>query len=264
MSIENHVPDGTFVKEIAELVNPKFVLDRLRDGREILTGGADFVPQVYGIASLPYPQTIELSTLDGIAEAYKDLQDRLKASAVGAGSDELIVHVLSPRKVFISAPRVGEKNQVFEYYAADAIIPDTKIGEHLDIDMAILNLNANFEETVEREKLLTMLGSITSGLASDIVDDGVAQQVTTKRGITRAGTETFKNPITLQPYRTFPEITQPQSPFVVRLKQVKNDDDSLTARVSLHEADGGRWRVKAIADIAKYLRANLPDAVILA
>lgn len=59
------------------------------------------------------------------------------------------------------------------------------------------------------------------------------------------------NPVTLRPYRTFSEVEQPSSEFIFRINQLAN--------MALFEADGGKWRLDAINNIANYLKEELAD-----
>ena len=59
----------------------------------------------------------------------------------------------------------------------------------------------------------------------------------------------FKNPAPLRPLRTFPEVEQPVSPFVVRFKEGK--------KAALFNADGGAWKVAAVKSIGSFLRKEL-------
>mgnify|MGYP003258251653 FL=1 len=55
----------------------------------------------------------------------------------------------------------------------------------------------------------------------------------------------------MQPYRTFLEVKQPASDFLLRI-----DKDGHPA---LYEADGGAWKLEAKRNIAGYLSAQLAD-----
>ena len=62
------------------------------------------------------------------------------------------------------------------------------------------------------------------------------------------------NPVTLRPYRTFTEVTQPESEFVFRMK-----DDSMSVYCALFEADGGAWKREAMKNIKEHLEVELVD-----
>lgn len=59
--------------------------------------------------------------------------------------------------------------------------------------------------------------------------------------------------VKLKPYRTFSEVEQPESEFLVRLSD--------GGRVALYEADGGAWKLQARRNVADYLKENLADLI---
>jgi hypothetical protein len=67
-----------------------------------------------------------------------------------------------------------------------------------------------------------------------------------------------KNPVMLQPYRTFREVGQPQSEFLVRLQSGEK-----LPTVAVFEADGGSWQVEAIQKIVRFLRDGLQNEVLV-
>ena len=83
------------------------------------------------------------------------------------------------------------------------------------------------------------------------MDNGINQTTTVKSGVASLAKATAPNPVTLRPYRTFTEVVQPSSQFVLRI----NKD----AELALFEADGGKWKLEAIKNIADYLKTGLED-----
>ena len=66
--------------------------------------------------------------------------------------------------------------------------------------------------------------------------------------------------VALRPYRTFLDIHQPASEFVLRIKADKDEGP----RCALFEADGGAWRFTALEHIKSYMADNLdPDRAII-
>lgn len=55
--------------------------------------------------------------------------------------------------------------------------------------------------------------------------------------------------VRLAPYRTFREIKQPESEFLLRSRI----DDNNVPKLALYEADGGAWKISAIHGIAEYI-----------
>ena len=70
------------------------------------------------------------------------------------------------------------------------------------------------------------------------------------------------NPVLLTPYRTFRDIVQPASLFVVR---VKAGPSGGLPQVGLFEADGGAWKLTATDRLKVWLTEALPtDVAVLA
>ena len=65
--------------------------------------------------------------------------------------------------------------------------------------------------------------------------------------------QTVQPIVRLQPYRTFLEVEQPASDFLLRLDK--------EGRPALYEADGGAWKLEAKRNIAAYLGEQLADLV---
>jgi hypothetical protein len=87
-----------------------------------------------------------------------------------------------------------------------------------------------------------------------VEDDGISQKVTQRQGITSLSIDkmTVPNPVMLQPFRTFYDITQPESEFVFRLQ----DDPRRGVTAGLFEADGGAWIGKEVQAIKDYFIKN--------
>jgi hypothetical protein len=103
--------------------------------------------------------------------------------------------------------------------------------------------------TEDREKLLKIVGNIRDENVTEFGDDGVTQQVQARTGITRIENIVVPNPVVLKPYRTFTEVEQPESSFILRMRK--------GPEVALFEADGRAWENKAICNIRDYLRKEL-------
>jgi len=55
--------------------------------------------------------------------------------------------------------------------------------------------------------------------------------------------------VILAPYRTFAEVSQPESKYIIRLSKLCNGEIA----VILKEADGGAWRILAHEKIKTWL-----------
>src|SRR5690606_11961476 len=100
------------------------------------------------------------------------------------------------------------------------------------------------------------LGNVRTEASVGTSDDGVTQKVEVKAGISMVGMAEVPNPVTLAPYRTFHDVTQPESPFVLRVKM-----EGERAFAALFEADGGRWQQTAVQEIAAWLEKELKGKI---
>lgn len=116
----------------------------------------------------------------------------------------------------------------------------------------IIGLQACFEPTMNRDAVIDAVAGIKSDDSTSLKDDGVCQMATQKRGMQLEKKVELPNPIELTPYRTFAEITQPQSKFVLRATDKRGEPE-----IGLWEADGGAWKNTAAELIKKWLTDNL-------
>ena len=86
----------------------------------------------------------------------------------------------------------------------------------------------------DTDYLLDLLSRISKDDGVTTEDNGVSQTVSARQGVSLKRFETVKPRITLIPYRTFLEVLQPSSEFILRLDE--------NCRVGLLEADGGQWK----------------------
>lgn len=168
----------------------------------------------------------------------------------------IIVQVHGPAHVSIIAPVVGDHRQQFTYLTAKAVRPEYRFGQFLDLETFIVMLMSQFLPNGDQQAMLQLLGRVKVEQSVEATDDGIGQTVTAKVGVTRSEKVAIQNPWMLAPFRTFPEINQPESPFILRM----NKEGSC----ALFEGDGGAWRIRAISAIGAWLRDKLPDTIILA
>ncbi|MCF8034691.1 MAG: hypothetical protein K9K66_04330 [Desulfarculaceae bacterium] len=83
-------------------------------------------------------------------------------------------------------------------------------------------------------------------------DDGLAQTVTLKAGSGSLVRTELKETVKLRPYRTFVDVMQPMSMFKLRVRP--------GGGLALFEADGGRWRLEAMANVQAELEFRLAEA----
>ena len=118
---------------------------------------------------------------------------------------------------------------------------------------AIIELRSRFLPTDDSEYLLKLIARINNEQGVQSNDNGVSQTVVAKQGVSLMSTEVVKPRLNLKPFRTFREVVQPESEFILRL-----DKDG---RIGLFEADGGIWRIEAKDNIKGYFEKALKEEI---
>lgn len=202
----------------------------------------------------PEPSPLIVGTLTSFVRYVLDNLD-------GLGS-KVFVHVRSPIEVALVSPLHGRFQQRFEYLVAQA--PDFPgelsfaYGTFLPAESMLIALQALFKDSEDRPRVLRLLGTIREDSIRTSKDDGVTQQVTAAAGITLSEEVEVPNPVNLRPFRTFLEVDQPASRFVLRVRMEKGPV------VALFHADGGAWKLEAVKSIRDYLAAELVDVDVIA
>lgn len=190
------------------------------------------------------PQEIQVNGLDSIVKLVHNESDMIENSP-------LYIRVVSPRKVRVFSALDSTMGRDYLYEAAcDA--PDFK-GGWRDQETAIIELRSAFVPNDGTEYLLDMLSRISKedGVTSE--DNGVSQTISARQGVSLKRFEQVRSRVALRPYRTFTEVEQPESEFILRL-----DGDT---RVGLIEADGGQWKMAAKESIKNYFEASLSEEI---
>lgn len=223
--------------------------ERTIDGRYYATKGLHAVGE-------PLPAALKLSTLTGVA-------DYLKKNIDGHKLENLVLHVAGhdrvdlysklddkwqTRKHLISVTR-GSHGEGFDF------------GEVLQAEKFVIDIQACFVQDANTRAILAVAGNMKAENSVGVHDDGISQNVEVKTGLVLAAKAAVPNPVQLRPYRTFGEIEQPVSSFVFRVHQA---GPAALPRCSLHEADGGQWKLAAILSIRDWLAGQVEGVQIIA
>lgn len=201
----------------------------------------------------PAPDVLSVRSLSGLVEYIEANCDALPL-------DECILHIESHARVALRSPITGTFRQRFTYLQA-ATEPaalsghlDFRFGRWLDRESMNIALQALFVDSHDRAKVLKIIGTVTDKAEATSKDDGVTQRVEVKAGLALVGMAEVPNPVTLAPFRTFAEVEQPASPFVLRIRSSGN-----SVEAALFEADGGAWTRAAMRSTYEYLRGQVPE-----
>ena len=164
----------------------------------------------------------------------------------------MIIHIVDPKRVRLISGLDVERNREY-LFEANAEVSEFDFGRWYDQERFIIELQANFAESSDRELLLKVAGNVEQKNDQSFADDGVTQVVTMKTGGAQKGDVLVPNPVVLVPYRTFQEVDQPSSQFVFRIRG--NGEPSFM----LLEAQNQIWKNEAIGNIKRYLAEALTD-----
>lgn len=124
----------------------------------------------------------------------------------------------------------------------------------LPVEEFIIHLNADYVRAHDYEYLAKLVAGITQAAVKESTDNGITQTVTVKKGVSMVGQQEIKNPVMLQPYRTFPEVDQPVIEFTFRIKEVHGEP-----YCRLFESDGNRWKLDTIRTIKTWIENQLEE-----
>lgn len=189
----------------------------------------------------PRVKTLELTTLNSLVKLIQEeLIDYITPLIVQVSSYDAV-------EVFAGIQAADRKRE--NPYRCKAETIRIQFDQKLDYESMMIALKSKFVQTPELLELVKLLGSITEQNSAQVSDDGFSQNVVVRKGIALKDNKTINPIVKLKPYRTFAEIDQPESEFLLRLSDGTN--------VALYEADGGAWKLEARKRIADYLREAL-------
>lgn len=192
---------------------------------------------------------LEISTLTSLVDYIKK---RMKDDFWAVGeAPQMIVHVESETEVRLVSAFNIDMNR-WEIAKVKARVPRIALNEFIGQEQFIIQMQSMFADTLDKGIILQVAGNVEDKTIANYGDDGVTQKATIKTGLASMEDVIVPNPVKLQPFRTFHEISQPEIEFVFRMK---NGAGGISC--ALFETDGGAWKFKAVHRIAEYLRSEL-------
>ena len=217
----------------------------------VMIEGRNYTPLDLSPVEPPSPKSHTVHTLGGLADYIRSNVDDLDYL-------NLIVHVASHDCVQVFSG-LNEEWRKREFYLQASLLPVVfDFDRWLDQESFVIGMMAKFRPENDRDDILQVVGNLVENTQVKIEDDGMTQQVSAKAGIGRIVDVSIENPVTLTPYRTFIEVEQPASKFVLRMRK---GGEGKAPQIALFEADGGAWRIEAINNVARWLKAELPEDV---
>lgn len=214
-------------------------------------GGATFAICADGTVEeirpiIDHPDTLSLGSLDALVKMIRT--EALKYAG------PLFITIPTHTTVHCFAePQFSERcYRQFWYIATATDVPGWDDKTSMGFEEAQIALRTRFQETPDAAYAMKLLSDISCGAKVVYNDNGIATTVTTQKGVALQTNEQIRPLIKLRPYRTFQEVEQPESMFLIRLNE---------RGITFVAADGGMWKLTARQTIKKFLEDALSEFV---
>lgn len=192
----------------------------------------------------PMPKCIDLTGLDSICKMVRN-----EAEHVGL---QIFIQVKDYKSVSVFTELDEDEDRLYLYNCV-ADTPAVAMGRFMAYENAVIELRSLYIPNKGTEYLLQLLSSISNESKVTSSDNGVTQQVEARSGIALNSMVKIEPRVTLQPFRTFVEVAQPESEFLLRI----ND----RGEIGFFPADGGVWKLEATRNVAAYFEDKLKDLI---
>lgn len=219
-----------FVEKIEAMTRPTMIEDKF---------DRQWMKKEYSeVEESKYP-TLQSFSLRSIVDYIKKADERL------------VIDIESYNRVSLKSFPYGDFKNRDTILLSRALLPDIITERYQDQENFIVNLLSRFKENEGRDYALSIASQMVEGKEVSVSDDGISQKVTVNQGVSSLKVEEVNPYLNLIPYRTFQEVKQPSSLFLIRMKTGPS--------IALFEADGGAWKYEAIKNIAEYFEKELED-----
>ncbi len=200
---------------------------------------------------LPTIETLHTDNLSSIVNFIKNAWDADLHDM--DDTVQKIIHVEDAGKVNLYSSVCNEYMDRQKFMTAKWAGNRFPFGQFMDAEKFNILLQTCFMETDDLKVIQQVVGNLRDEAVQNYGDDGVSQSVTIRTGIATVGQVRVPSPAKLRPYRTFLEVEQPASLFILRMRE--------GGQCALFEADGGLWRETARKNIRNYFEYELEKMV---
>ncbi len=213
--------------------------------------GVVYTDKPLHLPELPTIETLHTDNLSSIVNFIKNAWD------AGMNNDDdivqKIIHVEDAGKVNLYSSVCNECMDRQKFMKAEWAGNKFPFGQFMDAEKFNILLQTCFMETDDLKVIQQVVGNLRDEAVQNYGDDGVSQSVTIRTGIATVGQVRVPSPAKLRPYRTFLEVEQPASLFILRMRE--------GGQCALFDADGGLWRETARKNIRNYFEYELEKMV---
>jgi hypothetical protein len=197
------------------------------------------------------PTHLVIGTLDGLISYLRASNPK---NELWDGGERYLIHIGNYNSVSVISDLDPDHMLRRCFIVASAPGNSFRFDNFQPVEEFIIGVMSNFVETENREALLSFVSQMKAQHSREEVDQGVSQNVTVKTGITTIASAQVPNPVPLEPYITFPEITQPTRSYVFRIRQEKPEDP---IKCGLFPVDSTVWISETVELIRVYFQAEI-------
>ena len=190
------------------------------------------------------PWCIDVTGLDSVCKLVRN-----EAGHIGR---QIFVRVSDYKEVSVFTTLDSDEER-FHLYKCAADTPSVTMGRYMSHENAIIEIRSLYIPTPDTDYLLKLLASVSTESKVTTSDNGVTQKVEAKAGIALNTLVEVKPRVVLKPFRTFIEVDQPESEFLLRISD--------KGEIGLFPADGGVWKLEATRNVAGYFEKQLHDLI---
>ena len=243
--------DGEAVRAVIDLAQQAAEPVEIDGQNFVPCGMQQIVEQVF------QPDALQVHSLTGFVGYIEANRDELKL-------ESLIAHVRSPCCVELIGPTEPIRKLRTTHLVAKAEPKDVCVGWQLPDEFTIMVTTGCVPSNGDDlDVLVRLVGNVRREQSVELKDDGMSQSVEQRAGVAIVERADVPNPLILAPYRSFLEVDQVTSPFLIRFREGDEYSEMKGVVCKLFECDGGKWENEARERVADYLRGVLPDGVVV-
>lgn len=194
-------------------------------------------------APVERPREIEVTGLDSLCKLIRTESERIGTT--------IFVQAESYRRVSVWTTYLKDYSRN-HLYRATADVPGFNTG-YRDREAALVELRSLVLPGDGVDYLIDLLSRMSDECKVTTTDNGVTQTVEATQGVALKAVTSIRPRVELAPFRTFLEVAQPASEFLLRVKD--------GGQIGFFEADGGVWKLDAKQNIVAYFERRLEDLV---
>jgi len=188
-------------------------------------------------------EEFKIKTLSGVVDYVNQNPDDLK---------DIRIVIEDFNKVKVYSGLTNEKSRPLVLRSiAESVDLSRNVNTKMDAELFNAFIQTHFIQDKSTQDIFSITGNLETESGLKTEDDGISQNVVVKTSVISKEKISIKNPIMLRPYRTFPEIEQPQSAYVLRIYQGNNAE--------LKTTENHIWINEAVKSIKVYLKENIKE-----